>query len=74
MRSEGRFLLARERSVQGDRCFQTERIAWTKVVCQKEACQIEGLKSDQCHWNSESDEECARGGCRGKWGPDDPGF
>ena len=53
VRSEGRFLLARERSVRGTGAFQMERMVWTKVLCQKEACPIEGLKSDQCHWNAE---------------------
>ena len=57
----------------GRGAFKTEGIVYTKALCQAEAFQIERLKSHQCHQNK-SEGECVKGGCRGKWGPEDAGF
>lgn len=44
----------------GRGAFETEGKAETKAPCQEEALQSERLKSDQCHWNSESKGKCVR--------------
>ena len=45
----------------GRGAFETEGKAETKALCQEEAFQSERLKSDQCHWNSETEGKCVRG-------------
>lgn len=69
------FLLARERRVKGERSLQDRANSVDKCpVWEGTTFQIERQKSDECHWNSDSEEQGVRGVCRGKWGPHDTGF